>query len=124
LYYAKSDLYKASTLIKRYDDTAQVSSRALLLGYLVKQRMGRIEDAEKIAATILQTYPNSVQANAIRDNQLRQTEFEVLREKYRQAQLDELQESSNNNQIIAEPKIKVIRKKSPTSAVNSDDSVK
>jgi type IV pilus assembly protein PilF len=117
-------LYKASNLIKRYDDTAQVSSRALLLSYLVKQRMGRIEDAEKIAATILQTYPNSVQANAIRDNQLRQTEFEVLREKYRQAQLDELQESSNNNQIIAEPKIKVIRKKSPTSAVNSDDSVK
>ena len=72
----------------------------------------------------MQTYPNSVKANAIRDNQLRQTEFEVLREKYRQAQLDELQEISNNNQIIVEPKIKIIRKKSPTSAVNSDDSVK
>ncbi|MFP3458961.1 hypothetical protein R0J89_22170, partial [Psychrobacter sp. SIMBA_152] len=78
--------------IKRYDDTAQVSSRALLLGYLVKQRMGKIEEAEKIATTLLQTYPSSMQANAIRDNQLRRTEFEVLREKYRQAQLDELQE--------------------------------
>lgn len=122
LYYAKSDLYKASNLIKRYDDTAQVSSRALLLGYLVKQRMGKIEEAEKIATTLLQTYPSSMQANAIRDNQLRRTEFEVLREKYRQAQLDELQESNNNNQIIAEPKIKVIRKKSPIPTSNSEAS--
>ncbi|ATD04924.1 type IV pilus biogenesis/stability protein PilW [Pseudoalteromonas tetraodonis GFC] len=124
LFYAKSDLHKASDVLKHHDDTGRVSARALLLSYLIKQRMGRIEDAEKIAATILQTYPNSIQANAIRDNQLRRTEFEVLREKYRQAQLDELQESSNNNQIIVEPKIKIIRKKSPTSAVSSDDSVK
>ena len=85
--------------------------------------MGRIEEAEKIAATLLQTYPSSMQANAIRDNQLRQTEFEVLREKYRQAQLDELQEGSQSNQIIAEPKIKVIRKKSPVQASNSEASI-
>jgi type IV pilus assembly protein PilF len=84
--------------------------------------MGKIEEAEKIATTLLQTYPSSMQANAIRDNQLRRTEFEVLREKYRQAQLDELQESNNNNQIIAEPKIKVIRKKSPVPASNSEAS--
>lgn len=124
LYYAKSDLYKASNTLKHYEDSAQVSSRALLLNYLIKQRMGAIEEAEKIATTILQTYPNSAQAIAISNNQLKQTEFEVLREKYRQSQLDELQKNTHNNQIIVEPKIKIIRKKSAALSENNDDSAK
>ncbi|WP_213610175.1 type IV pilus biogenesis/stability protein PilW [Pseudoalteromonas sp.] len=124
LYYAKSDLYKASNLLKRYEDSAQVSSRALLLNYLIKQRMGAIEEAEKIAATILQTYPNSVQANAILNNQIKQTEFEVLSEKYRQAQLNELQRnSSKNNQAIIKPKIKIVRKKNTINEVSTDSSI-
>ncbi|MEI8640562.1 hypothetical protein P4S68_03545 [Pseudoalteromonas sp. Hal099] len=48
LFYAKSDLHKASEVLKRHDDTGRVSARALLLGYLIKQRMGRIEEAEKL----------------------------------------------------------------------------
>jgi len=114
LYYAKSDLYKASALLKRYDDTAQISPRALLLSYLIKQRMGKIEEAEKIAATILQTYPSSDQAFAIRDSQIKQTEFEVLREKYRQAQLNELKQDGSEAQLSSQPKIKIIRKKRPS----------
>lgn len=111
LYYAKSDLYKASGLLKQYDNTAQVSARAMLLDYLIKQRMGKIEDAEKIASTILRTYPNSAQAFALRDSNIKSSEFEVLREKYRQAQLNELQKSNSDNRISVTPKIKIIRKK-------------
>jgi len=115
LFYAKSDLHKASEVLKRHDDTGRVSARALLLGYLIKQRMGRIEEAEKIAATIMQTYPTSKQAYAIRDNRTKQTEFEILREKYRKAQLEELQEQYGEEQIsVEQPKIKIIRKKRPT----------
>uniref|UniRef100_UPI003561BF9D type IV pilus biogenesis/stability protein PilW n=1 Tax=Pseudoalteromonas sp. TaxID=53249 RepID=UPI003561BF9D len=111
LYYAKSDLYKATELLKRYEDTAQISARALLLNYLIKQRMGKIEAAEKIAATILQTYPSSEQAVALREHKIRHTEFEVLREKYRQAQLDKIQSKSDETRLAAKPKIKVVRKK-------------
>ncbi|GAB0111817.1 type IV pilus biogenesis/stability protein PilW [Pseudoalteromonas distincta] len=111
LYYAKSDLHKASELLKRHDDTGHVSSRALMLSYLVKNRMGRIESAEKIAATILQTYPSSNEAYAIREKKIRVNEFEILREKYRKAKLSELQEDANGAHISAKPKIKVIRKK-------------
>ena len=113
MYYAKSDFTKASELLKRYDDTGQVSSRALMLSTLIKTRMGRIEDAEKIAATIVQTYPTSNEAYALREQKTRLTEFEILREKYREATLDELQKKSKAAHLSSKPKIKIIRKKTP-----------
>ncbi|MBQ4800835.1 type IV pilus biogenesis/stability protein PilW [Pseudoalteromonas sp. MMG006] len=112
LYYAKSDLHKAGELVKRYDDTGRVSSRALMLSYLVKNKMGRIEESEKIAATILQTYPSSNEAYAIREKRTRFNEFEMLREKYRKAKLDELKEDETGAYVGAKPKIKIVRKKS------------
>ena len=112
LYYAKSDLHKAGELVKRYDDTGRVSSRALMLSYLVKNKMGRIEESEKIAATILQTYPSSNEAYAIREKRTRFNEFEMLREKYRKAKLNELKEDDNGALVGAKPKIKIVRKKS------------
>ncbi|KAA1150846.1 type IV pilus biogenesis/stability protein PilW [Pseudoalteromonas fuliginea] len=126
LFYAKSDLHKASELLKRYDDTGKVSSRALMLNYLIKNRMGKIEDAEKIATTISQTYPTSNEAYVIREQKVRLSEFEILREKYRKAKLDELQETSNGGQISVKPKIKITRKKhiardNSTSLVTNDN---
>ncbi|ASM51863.1 hypothetical protein PESP_b0277 [Pseudoalteromonas espejiana DSM 9414] len=119
LFYAKSDLHKAGEVLKRHDDIGRVSARALLLSYLIKQRMGRIEEAEKIAATIMQTYPTSKQAYAIRDNRTKQTEFEILREKYRKAQLEELQEQYGEEQVkVEQPKIKIVRKKRPTASTS------
>ncbi|HDY93157.1 hypothetical protein LCGC14_0779200 [marine sediment metagenome] len=111
LYYAKSDLYKASELLKRYDSTGRVSSRALMLSYLVKNRMGRIEEAEKISSTILQTYSTSDEAYALKEKRTRFNEFEILREKYRKAQLKELKNDESGAHVSSKPKIKVIRKK-------------
>ncbi|MBH0017809.1 type IV pilus biogenesis/stability protein PilW [Pseudoalteromonas sp. NGC95] len=125
LYYAKSDLYKASELLKRYESTGRVSSRALMLSYLVKNRMGKIEEAEKISSTILQTYSSSNEAYALKEKRTRFNEFEILREKYRKAQLKELKNDESGAHVSSKPKIKVIRKKrSPqdgsTSLVTND----
>ena len=57
--------------------------------------MGHIEKAQTTAGIILQTYPGSTEAKAISSEQLKRTEFEILREKYRQSQLKELQVSNN-----------------------------
>ena len=111
LYYAKSDLYKASELLKRYESSGRVSSRALMLSYLVKNRMGRIEEAEKISNTILQTYSTSNEAYALKEKRTRFNEFEILREKYRKAQLKELKNDASGAHVSSKPKIKVIRKK-------------
>ena len=114
LFYAKSDLYKANDILKKHDDTGRVSSRALMLSYLVKNRMGRIEEAEKVASTLLQTYSTSNEAYAIREQRTRFNEFEMLREKYRKAKLNELKADADSTYISAKPKIKIVRKKAPT----------
>lgn len=114
LYYAKSDLHKAEGLIKRYESTGKVSSRSLLLEYLIDQRMGHVENAEITAAIILRTYPTSNEANIIREQKAKHSEFERLREQYRKAQLDKLQAKSPEGVISSEPKIRITKRKKAT----------
>ena len=117
LYYAKSDLHKAEDIIEKYESTGRVTPRALMLSYLIQQRMGHIEKAEATAGIILQTYPGSNEAKAITSGQVKRSEFEILREKYRQAQLEELQISSDNSSVSKDqPKIRIVKRKAPTKA--------
>lgn len=117
LYYAKSDLHKAEDIIEKYESTGRVTPRALMLSYLIQQRMGHIENAEATAGIILQTYPGSNEAKAISSGQVKRSEFEILREKYRQAQLEELQISSDNSSVSKDqPKIRIVKRKAPTKA--------
>ena len=102
LHYAKSDLHKAESVLEKYESTGRVTPRALMLSYLIQQRMGHIEKAEKTAGIILQTYPGSSEAKIISSGQNKRSEFEILREKYRQAQLEELQISSDNLAVSKE----------------------
>lgn len=117
LYYAKSDLHKAEDIIEKYESLGRVTPRALMLSYLIQQRMGHIEKAEATAGIILQTYPGSNEAKAISSGQVKRSEFEILREKYRQAQLEELQISSDNSSVSKDqPKIRIVKRKVPTKA--------
>ncbi|WP_394189217.1 type IV pilus biogenesis/stability protein PilW [Pseudoalteromonas atlantica] len=111
LYYAKSDLHKAQELLTRFEKSGQVSPRSLLLNYLIDQRMGHIEKAEATAATILQTYPVSNEAVLIREQRLKQSEFEILRFKYRQAKLDEFKSENSTVMVNANPKMRIVKKK-------------
>ena len=122
LYYAKSDLHKAKEVLLRYENSGQVSSRSLLLSYLVEQRMGHIEKAETTAATILQTYPTSSEARLIREQQTKRSEFEMLRSQYRQAKLDELQANSPAGEVNSAPQIRIIKKKkAPTTSTTAQE---
>lgn len=114
LYYAKSDLHKAQEVVEQFESTGRVTPRALMLSYLIQQRMGHIEKAETTAAIILQTYPGSSEAKAISSQQLKSTEFEILREKYRLSQLEELLISSDYSSVSKDqPKIRIVKKKAP-----------
>lgn len=114
LYYAKSDLHKAEEVIEKYESTGRVTPRALMLSYLIQQRMGHIEKAETTAAIILQTYPGSVEAKAISSGQTKRSEFEILREKYRQTLLEELKISSDSSIVSKDqPKIRIVKRKAP-----------
>ncbi|TLX50187.1 type IV pilus biogenesis/stability protein PilW [Pseudoalteromonas ruthenica] len=115
VHYAKSDFYKAQQVLQRYERTGRVSSRSLLLGYLIQDRMGHVEDARKLAKTIELTYPSSIEARIVREQRYSASEFEQLREQYRKHQLSELQGVMQDDRIVAKPKIKVMKKKSSTS---------
>ncbi len=111
--YAKSDFHHAQQVLKRYERTGRVSSRSLLLNYLIEERMGHIEVAQNIAKTIAVTYPTSIEARIVREQKYSASEFEQLREQYRRHQINELQSSMNGQTIVAKPKIKVVKKKAP-----------
>ncbi|MBB1506220.1 type IV pilus biogenesis/stability protein PilW [Pseudoalteromonas sp. SG41-1] len=123
LYYAKSDLHRAKEILERYENSGQVSSRSLLLSYLVEQRMGHIEKAETTAAMILQTYPTSSEAGIIREQKIKRSEFEILRSQYRQAKLDELQANSPAGEVISAPKIRIVKKKKAPATSTSAQSI-
>nr|WP_321164317.1 LysM peptidoglycan-binding domain-containing protein [Pseudoalteromonas sp. H105] len=73
--------------------------------------MGHIEKAEATAATILQTYPVSSEAVLIREQRFKQSEFEILRFKYRQAKLDEFKSETSSGMVSANPQVRIVKKK-------------
>jgi len=94
LYYAKNEVYKAHTLLMQYINSGQISSRILMLKFLLNQRMGNTTDAEKTSRSILHTYPKSNEAQLLHTHKISFSEFEILRDKYRQAILNEFKNRS------------------------------
>lgn len=119
LYYAKSDLHQALRVLERYTENGFISSRSLFLEYLLHQEMGHLEQSEKIATTLVQTYPQSYQAQAIIKEEYNNSEFDVLREQYRKAKVAEITEQSPTL-YNAQPKIKITRKKAPKRESSND----
>lgn len=109
LHYAKSELHRAEEVLKVYGDRGFVSARGLLLSHLLELRKGHLQQAEETATLLLQTYPESPQAALVIQQRLKDSEFERLKEQYRQAQLTKITHKSPTH-LVAEPKIKVRRK--------------
>ncbi|MCG7534415.1 type IV pilus biogenesis/stability protein PilW [Pseudoalteromonas sp. OOF1S-7] len=112
LHYAKSELHRSEEILKVYGDRGFVSARGLLLSHLLELRKGHLQQAEETAALLLQTYPESPQAALVIQQRLKDSEFERLKEQYRQAQLTKITHKSPTH-LVAEPKIKVRRKVEP-----------
>lgn len=98
LKYASGDLVSAIDFYGRYMRITEASSRALLLGYIIETRRGRISQANKYANKLRSAYPKSQEALYMSTGQVKNSEFEVLRRKY--------QATSNNGQ----PQIKITKK--------------
>lgn len=108
-YYAKSDLHKAQMTLKRYGAAGRISSRSLLLSYLIESSMGHIEQARTLSQTIEQTYTTSLEARILRERKTSSSEFEQLKEQYRKSELRKLQKDILSRKD--KPKIKIIKKK-------------
>ena len=104
--YASGDLVSAIDYYGRYLRLNQISSRGLLLGYLINDKRGRISQSQKYARQLKSEYPNSSEAMHLTQGQLHKSEFESLRIKYL---------FPNSKSVI--PKIKISKK--PENKVNS-----
>ena len=113
---------KALRVLERYTENGFISSRSLFLEYLLHQEMGHLEQSQKIATTLVQTYPQSYQAQAIIKEEYNNSEFDVLREQYRKAKVAEIIEQSPTV-YNAQPKIKITRKKAPKRENNNSEVV-
>ncbi|MEC8325775.1 MAG: type IV pilus biogenesis/stability protein PilW [Pseudomonadota bacterium] len=113
IYYAKSDLHRAQTFMNRYEKSGRISSRSLMLSYLIENRMGHIEKANTLALTLQQTYSNSIEAQQIKLKKTSDSEFERLREKYRKNELSKLKKELNpdGKSVVAKPQVKVVKRK-------------
>lgn len=82
LKYASGDLVAALDFYSRYLRLTEASSRALLLGYILESRRGRISQANKYANKLQQAYPDSRETLYFTTGQVKNSEFERLRRKY------------------------------------------
>lgn len=116
IYYAKSDLHRAQTYMNRYEKSGRISSRSLMLSYLIESRMGHIEKSSTLALTLKQTYGNSIEAKQIKQKNTADSEFERLREKYRKNELSKLKKEINpdGEAVVKKPKVKVVKRKAQT----------
>ncbi|WP_440056238.1 type IV pilus biogenesis/stability protein PilW [Pseudoalteromonas sp. T1lg65] len=114
LYYAKSDFLAALEVLANFSARGFVSARSLMLEHLVHLQMGHIQKSQDLATTLIQTYPDSPQAALILKDELSSSEFEQLRNRVREAQLSQLIDTTPNY-IVANPKIKIKRKKATDS---------
>lgn len=110
LYYARSDFLRVEDILESIEKRGFVSPRSLMLGHLVHMQMGHLQKAQDLATTLVQSYPKSAQAALILTDNTVASEFERLRNRYREAQLNKLAGASPSH-IVANPKIKIKRKK-------------
>jgi type IV pilus assembly protein PilF len=74
--------------------------------------MGHLQQAEELSKALIKNYPSSRQASLVLKDELNLSEFEKLKEQYRQAQIKQITETDATH-IVSEPKIKITRKKAP-----------
>jgi type IV pilus assembly protein PilF len=109
LFYAKSDLHQALGVLKNYADKGFISARSLLLEHLLHASMGHLQKAQELADLLIQTYPDSYQAQVLIANTLEKSEFVRLKEQYRVAQLKRITQKSPAHMSM-QPQIKIKRK--------------
>lgn len=114
IYYAKSDLHRAQQMMQRYERSGRISSRSLMLSYLIESRMGHMEKANKLALTLNQTYSKSLESKQLTEKKTNNNEFERLREQYRKSELSKLKKELNadGQAVVKKPKVKVVKRKS------------
>jgi len=115
--YAMGNLQDAKADLQRIQRLGRVSARSTLLNYLVSEKQGDLSTMKHAEQLLLTLYIDSNEARLLLQQRLLESEFEQLRERYKQHLLADFLpavQSDNakaaGNQPVANPQLRIRRK--------------
>ncbi|WP_254795703.1 type IV pilus biogenesis/stability protein PilW [Arsukibacterium indicum] len=129
LNYAMGDNVEAKTALQRIQRLGRVSARSTLLNYLVAEKQGDVSTMKHAEQLLLTLYIDTPEARLLLQQRLLESEFEQLREQYKLSLMANivLPEGTLTDVVptgpVANPRLKVVRRKSPGQSTLEDDPV-
>lgn len=115
--YAMGNLQDAKADLQRIQRLGRVSARSTLLNYLVSQKQGDLSTMKHAEQLLLTLYIDSNEARLLLQQRLLESEFEQLRERYKQHLLADFlpavksdKDRAAANQPVANPQLRIRRK--------------
>lgn len=129
--YAMGNLQDAKADLQRIQRLGRVSARSTLLNYLVSEKQGDLSTMKHAEQLLLTLYIDSNEARLLLQQRLLESEFEQLRERYKQHLLADFLPAvqSDNakaaaNQPVANPQLRIRRKVAePATVVTNEQQV-
>jgi len=127
--YAMGNLVEAKADLQRIQRLGRVSARSTLLNYLVSEKQGDVSTMRHAEQLLLTLYIDTNEARLLLQQRLVESEFEQLRERYKQHLLASLQpalvttQAAENNQPVANPQLRIRRKAPDEPAATESDVV-
>ncbi|MDP4527919.1 type IV pilus biogenesis/stability protein PilW [Alkalimonas delamerensis] len=125
--YAMGNHQRARQHLTRIQRLGHVSADSILLSYLLADKELDQETQQNSRELLLQVYPDSEAARLLRQNRLQDSEFEQLRERYKQYLIANLEMPESVAERTAEPEqpqIRIVRRQpaqtEPPPAVRSE----
>lgn len=118
LNYAMGNLADAKADLQRIQRLGRVSARSTLLNYLVSEKQGDVSTMRHAEQLLLTLYIDTEETRLLLQQRILESEFEQLRERYKQHLLASLQPSGSTNvqsdtampQPVANPQLRIRRK--------------
>lgn len=126
--YAMGNNRLAKNHLDRIQRLGRVSSRTVLLSYLIAEKNGDKDTMRNAEQLLLTLYTDSAETRLLLQNRPQDSEFEQLRERYKDSLManivvpDDAQKQVLPTQPVANPKLKVVRRK--TAETDSEPAAK
>ena len=129
LAYAMGDMRQSKLQLDRIQRLGRVSARTVLLSYLIADKNGDRDTMRNAEQLLLTLYNETPEARLLLQAKLEDSEFEQLRERYKDSLManivlpdDEAQKPAQPAAPVANPKLKVVKRKTDTSPAGNSQS--
>lgn len=122
LSYAMGEMTEAKNQLARIQRLGRVSARTVLLSYLIADKTGDTTTKNNAEQLLLTLYMGSAETTLLLQDKLALSEFELLRERYKETLMSNIRlpsQSTNSAPIrkpVANPKLKVVKRKTTGTA--------